>query len=111
MSIEEFIQELRNSDEYIHHIYSKGGCYKFHLLLSKMYRNCIPYINQEMNHVITKYKGKYYDIYGPLDCIDGYRELTDIDKPMVEKWSFHKNNLLLLHECPNCDEPLIWKPY
>ncbi len=110
MTIDEFIQELRNSDEYIRHIYSRGSCYKFHLLLSKLYRNCIPYINQEMNHVITKHKRKYYDIYGTLNHIDGYRKLKETDLSIVQKWSFHKNNLLVLHDCPNCDEALIWKP-
>jgi hypothetical protein len=28
---------------------------------------------------------------------------------MVKNWSFHKNNLILITDCPNCDEPLTFK--
>ena len=108
MDINDFINELNHTDEYIHHIYSKGGCYKFHILLSKMYKNCTPYISPELNHIITRYKGKYYDIYGEVDNQDGFRKLLDKEIPMVNKWSFRKHNLLKLSECPNCDEPLIY---
>ncbi len=107
MNILTFIQELNQTDRYIHHIYSKGGCYKFHILLSKMYKGCIPYTNGE--HIITKYKGKYYDIYGEVDNQDGFRKLLDKEIPIVSKWSFHMNNLLVLKDCPHCDEPIILK--
>ena len=107
MDILSFIQELNHTDEYIHHIYSKGGCYKFHLLLSKMYKGTIPYTNGD--HIITRYKGKYYDIYGEVDNQDGFRKLSNWEIPQVEKWSFRKNNLIKLTECPHCDEPLIYK--
>ena len=109
MNIETFIEELNHSDEYIHHIYSKGGCYRFHILLSKMYKNCTPYISATKNHIITRYKGKYYDIYGEVDNQDGFRKLLDNEIPIVSKWSFRKHHLLKLDECPNCDEPLIYK--
>ena len=105
MNIKEFIDELRSTDRYIHHIYTKGGCYKFHLLLSKMYKGCTPYTNG--NHIITRYKGKYYDIYGEVDSQDGFRKLSNMERPQVEKWSFHMNNLLVLKDCPHCDEPII----
>ena len=107
MNIQSFISELNHTDEYIHHIYSKGGCYKFHVLLSKMYKGCVPYTNGD--HIITRYKGKYYDIYGEVDNQDGFRKLLDREIPIVSKWSFRKHNLLKLDECPNCDEPLIYK--
>lgn len=106
MNILNFIDELRNTDRYIHHIYTKGGCYKFHLLLSKMYKNCIPYTNG--NHIITRYKGKFYDINGIVDCLDGYTKLPKDHLPFVENWSFHKNNLLVLKDCPHCEEPLVF---
>ena len=108
MNIETFIDELRNTDLYIHHIYSEGGCYRFHVLLSKMFKNCTPYINGKKNHIITRYRNKYYDIYGEVTNLDGYTRLTIEEKLMVESWSFHKNNLLLLNECPHCEEPLIY---
>lgn len=105
MNILQFIDELRNTDMYIHHIYTKGGCYRFHILLSKMYKNCTPYTNG--NHIITRYKGKYYDINGEVYNQDGFRKLSSMEKPQVEKWSFHMNNLLVLKDCPHCDEPII----
>ena len=107
MDILSFIDELRNTDRYIHHIYSKGGCYKFHILLSKLYKNTIPYTNGK--HIITRHKGKFYDIYGEVDCLDGFRKLTIEDIPVVSKWSFYMNNLLVLEDCPHCDEPIIIK--
>jgi len=108
MKISTFIEELRNTDLYIQHIYSQGGCYKFHMLLSKMYKNCTPYISQHKNHIITRYKNKYYDIYGEVDNLDGYTLLTIEEKLMVERWSFHKNNLLRLTECSYCNEPITY---
>jgi hypothetical protein len=108
MNILTFIDELRNSDGYIHHIYTKGGCYRFHILLSKMFKNCTPYISGTNDHIITRYRGRFYDVYGIVDCLDGYRKLSVDDIPIVEKWSFRKNNLLVLDECPNCEEPLLY---
>jgi hypothetical protein len=72
-----------------------------------MYKGCIPYTND--HHIITRYKGKYYDIYGEVDNQDGFRKLLDKEIPMVSKWSFHMNNLLVLKDCPHCDEPIIIK--
>jgi hypothetical protein len=73
-----------------------------------MYKNCTPYISPHKNHIITRYKNKYYDIYGEVDNVDGYTLLTIEEKLMVESWSFHKNNLLLLAECPFCEEPITY---
>lgn len=108
MDILNFIDTLRNTDEYIRHIYTKGGCYQFHLLLAKMYRNTTPYISATKDHIITRYRGKYYDIFGTIDCLDGYTKLHEREIPMVSKWSFRKYNLLQLHECEHCEEPLIY---
>ena len=108
VKINDFIEELRNSDGYIEHIYMRGGCYRFHLLLSKMYKNCIPYISGNMNHIITRYRGKFYDINGEVTSLDGYRKLSERELSFVEKWSFRKNNLIVLDECPHCEEPLLY---
>ena len=108
MKILTFIDELRETDEYIRHIYTQGSCYKFHVLLSKLYPGARPYINERKNHIITKYKGKYYDIDGLVTNQDGYTRITTEENTMVKNWSFYKNNLLLLTECPNCDEPLVY---
>lgn len=108
MDILKFIDSLRNTDEYIHHIYSKGGCYRFHLLLSKMYKNTTPYISGTKDHIITRYRGKFYDIFGEVDNQDGFTRLTEKEIPFVESWSFRKNNMLVLKECPYCEEPLTY---
>jgi hypothetical protein len=109
MKLPEFIEELRNTDLYIQHIYSEGGCYKLFQLLSKIYNKCTPYISEHKNHIITRYKNKYYDIFGEVTNVDGYTLLSIEEKLMVEQWSFHKKNLLQLTECPNCDEPMVFK--
>lgn len=109
MKLIDFINSLRESDFYIEHIYTQGGCYQFYLILSKMYKGCIPYISKRKNHIITRYKGKYYDIYGEVKCIEGYTKLTNDELIMVSEWSFAKNNLLMLKECPHCEEPLIFE--
>lgn len=110
MNIQIFIDELRNSDEYIRHIYTQGGCYRFYVLLSKMYKGCVPYIiaNKTSPHIITRYRGKYYDINGEVSNVNGYVKLKEEDIPMVEKWSFHRHNLLKITECPYCDEPITY---
>lgn len=108
VKINDFIEELRNSDGYIEHIYTRGGCYRFHLLLSKMYKNCIPYISENKDHIVTRYRGKFYDINGEVTCLDGYRKLSERELSFVENWSFRKNNLIVLDECPHCEEPLVY---
>jgi len=109
MDILKFITNLRNTDEYIHHIYTKGGCYRFHILLSNLYKNTTPYISETKDHIITRYRGKFYDIFGTVDCLDGYTKLRDDEIAMVSRWSFRKNHLLQLDECPHCEEPLVYK--
>lgn len=103
-----FILELNKSDEYIHHIFTKGGCYRFYILLSKMFNNCTPYISKDEDHVISRINRRYFDITGEVHDTDGYTFLGKRRIPMVEKWSFRKDNLLLLDECPNCEEPLTY---
>lgn len=102
-----FIESLRESDFYIKHLFLNGSCYKFHLLLSKFYPGCEPWVNHKMDHVITKYDEKFYDIRGEVKS-NGFRPLQPQEIKIVEKWSFHKINLLKLDECPFCDEPLTY---
>ena len=109
MNILNFIDELRDSDEYIRHIYMRGGCYRFHTLLSKMYKGTIPYLSINKDHIITRYKGKYYDINGVVYDVKDYKVLDIEDIHMVSRWSFSKYNLLQLNECPNCEEPLLYE--
>lgn len=107
MSILQFITALRESDEYIQHIYQCGGCYQFHLLLNKIFPGCVPLINQKKNHVVSLYDGTKYDITG-IAPHDEYFYLTDEDMGKVVEWSFSGNNLINLSECPYCEEPLLY---
>jgi hypothetical protein len=73
-----------------------------------MFNKCTPYISKDEDHVISRINGRYYDITGEVTDMDGYTFLGKRRIPIVEKWSFRKNNLLLLDECPNCEEPLTY---
>jgi hypothetical protein len=73
-----------------------------------MYPTAVPYISDHKNHIVTKYRGRYYDIMGELENVDGYTVLTPLEQKMVEQWSFYKNNLIKLNECPSCEEPLVY---
>jgi hypothetical protein len=108
MTILFFIESIRQSDEYIEHLFTQGSCYRFHVLLSKLFKGCQPYISPNKMHVITKHNGKYYDIKGQISGI-GYTPMTPEEIKMSEKWSFRKNNLIQLSECPYCEEPIIYK--
>lgn len=109
MNILKFINELRDSDEYIKHIYMEGSCYKFYILLSKMYKSTTPYISIKKDHIITRYKDRYYDINGEVYDVKDYMVLDEEDIPMVSNWNFRNHNLIKLDECPNCDEPLVYE--
>ena len=107
------IDSLRNSDGYIKHIFMEGGCYQFFLFLKTIYPFAEPYIHQEKDHVVAKIYGKLFDIHGIIEekfeCM--YSPLEDCDLEMCNNWSFHKNNLLQICECPACDEPICYDPF
>ncbi|WP_300440672.1 hypothetical protein [Christiangramia sp.] len=104
----DFINHLRNSDKYIEHIFLKGSCYKFHLLLKKLWPEAVPFIHENKDHVVSKIGEFLYDIKGriPVKYEILYDELQDEELEMVQNWSFYRNNLLKLTDCPVCDEPL-----
>ena len=106
MSILDFIDTLRNSDEYIRTIYTHGGCYQFYLVLRKFFPSCRPYINKTKNHVVALYEGVYYDIDG-ANLEGEYFAMTEEDYDIAKQWSFSKNTWLTLGDCPSCGEQLI----
>ena len=110
MEPEKIINALRETDRYIYYIFMRGGCYKFHLFLKTIFPDSEPYICQKKDHIITKIGDNFYDIRGKVSRQFEllYSPLTDRDKETVTAWSFHKNQLLLLSECPACDEPLMF---
>ena len=101
----DFIEMLRNSDPYISTIYTYGGCYRFHLILKKMYPESIPMLDKIKDHIVTMIDGIYYDINGINK--GEYYSLTLEDLKLVEKWSFSKKNMLQIGECLVCEEPIL----
>lgn len=90
MKILKFINELRDSDEYIKHIYMEGSCYKFYILLSKMYKTTIPYISIKKDHIIPRniinispirYNPETREpVRGIIYSVDGERKYDIIDE-------------------------------
>lgn len=109
MDILDLINKLRETDRYIETIYLNGGCYQFHLFLESLFPECMAYINEDKNHIISKYQGKFYDITGEVDPT-GFRPLRAGEFRQVEKWSFAKYSYLTVEECPHCLEPLLIEP-
>lgn len=100
----DFIKLIRESDRYIQAIYTQGGCYQFHLILKRLFSPVECLINVEKDHVVTKIGGKLYDING---IVTGeYYPLTKEDLIKVKNWSFSKNMLISITDCPFCEEPI-----
>jgi len=99
-----FIKSLRESDEYIRTIFMQGGCYRLHLIL-KQFADCEPAINKDRNHVVSLFKGQYFDITGEAE--GEYFPLTKEDLKTCENWSFYKTMLLQIGECDICEEPIV----
>ena len=103
--IKEFI-ELINTDKYIESIYMNGGCYKLYLMLREFYPSVTPYVNKEMDHVITMKGDKYFDITGEVEN-NGFHLMTEQEKTKAKEWSFDKTMVLQISECQYCGEPLV----
>jgi len=100
-----FINALRQTDKYISDIYLNGACYQFHLMLKKFAPECEARITKEKNHIVTYFKGRYFDITG---IVEGHFEpLNNYEIDMASKWSFVKNKALQIGECPVCGEPIV----
>ena len=112
MTILKLINSLRKTDMYIEHIFMKGGCYQFHLFLKKLYPECHPFISYTMNHIVTLYKGKFYDITGIVKNGDYFPldEVNPVELKKIKKWTFQKHQLIKICECPVCEEPITYIP-
>jgi hypothetical protein len=99
------INALRETEPYIETIYTKGGCYKFHLFLKRLWPEALPVKNKDFDHIGTLIDGVCYDIKGIVDW--QYYDMTLSEIHQAEKWSFAAYNLLFLGECPACEEPLV----
>lgn len=101
------IDSLRESSPYIKEIFSFGDCYKFHLFLKKILPECVPMINDTKTHVVTAYKGFYFDITG---IVSGkFYPVTEQDLKVISEWSFQKSYQLKIAECNVCGEPFTYE--
>ena len=99
------INSIRETDQYIADIYLNGGCYQFHLMLKKFAPECEARITKEKNHIVTYFKGKYFDITG---IVEGqFEPLNNQEIEMASKWSFAKKRALQIGECRVCGEPIV----
>lgn len=103
--IEKLIAAIRESDEYIPTIYTQGSCYKFFLLLKKLYPSAVPVKNKSFDHVGALVDGECYDINGKCDWDWYMMDANDIH--VAEKWSFRRHHMLKIGECSVCDEPFV----
>lgn len=101
----EVIDALKDTDPYIETIYMQGGCYRFHLFLSKLFPDATPVKNERFDHIATVIGGECYDINGIVSW--RYYPLSVEEITEAEQWSFTGNSYLSLGDCPNCDEPLL----
>ena len=99
------IDSIRETDRYIADIYLNGGCYQFHLMLKKFAPECEARITKDRNHIVTYFRGKCFDITG---IVEGqFESLNHYEIEMAAKWSFAKNKVLQICECPVCEEPIV----
>jgi hypothetical protein len=101
-----FIESIRATDKYISEIYLHGGCYQFHILLKKFAPESEPRITKKKDHIVTLFKGKYFDIRGIVDGQFYTPTTEDIDA--ASSWSFADNMALQIGECPACGEPICY---
>lgn len=99
------ITALRSTEPYIETIYTNGGCYRFHLFLKELWPQALPVKNKNFDHVGTLIDGMCYDIGGLVEW--NWYAMSDEEIASAEKWCFTDHNMLLIGECPICDEPLV----
>lgn len=103
-----FLKALKDSDYFIQHIYTQGGCYQLYKILKTLWPQAKPYSNTYMAHVATMIDGVLYDIHGRIKSCDPNEFILMSKEQMeeAESWSFAKNNDLYYGECPVCGEPI-----
>lgn len=111
----EFINTLRNSDDYIKIIYLNGGCYNLFKILKLLYPNAIAYkvkvtdYDDFYSHIVTRIGENYYDINGIVNT--EYYDRRKVDKNdlnEIANWRFSKTRRLF-KLCENCfEEVYFW---
>lgn len=62
--VESFIARVRDSFIGSQQVYTEGSCYHFYLILKEVFPSAKPYY--DMDHVVTKINGRFYDITGEV---------------------------------------------
>lgn len=102
----DIINALQDTDPYVKMIFTEGGCYKFHCFLKTLFPSAELYIHKKKDHVATKIGRKYYDITGEVDKNE-YDPIEITELEIVRNWSFAKNKMIQVGECPVCEEPIV----
>lgn len=55
---------VRESFSLASEVYTQGGCYRFHLILKRIWPQAVPYYETLDGHVVTMIEGRLYDING-----------------------------------------------
>lgn len=74
--VDRFLATLRESFPDAEAVYTQGSCYRLYLLLAQVFEGAEPWT--DVNHVITKIDGRFYDITGEADP-RGYRPMNEDD--------------------------------
>ena len=102
------IDGLRETDPAIAAIFTNGGCYQFAKYLQSLYPQGELITNWNFDHVRFLIGGVAYDIEGmPYHEHHNWHVMTEHEMTQAEEWSFSKQRMIKIGECPVCDEPLL----
>lgn len=73
--IEKFISTIRDSFVGSQQVYTEGSCYHFYKILKQVFPTAHPY--WDLNHVLTRIDGKFYDITGEVTPITSVHALEE----------------------------------
>lgn len=107
MKIAEFIEAINDTDSVIAEVYKNGACYRFALLLEKMYPHGYIVVDYNRSHAAYLHGDGVYDIDGKQPNSIEWQIINELQRPEFERWSFSRNRVLAVGECPHCEEPII----
>jgi hypothetical protein len=74
--VEKFISVIRDSFIGSQQVYTEGSCYHFFLILKEVFPEAEAYY--DLDHIITKIDGKFYDITGEVKESYGMNKYVEI---------------------------------
>ena len=79
--IEVFISRIRTAHSQMGNIFTRGGCFDFHLILQEVWPEAIPFYDTKNRHVVTEIGGNLYDIHGDVSAKCARGDLTRLPLP------------------------------